>query len=350
MTDKTNTPSRLLNIGPHATAPTPAGPLNGIPATPCHDEGAIARCSHCGRYSIDPSTLRGRSPQCECGEKDGWCGSFAKPGPDAKWSGGAPAAARQTCTDPWIVVSDRLPAPLEWVLAHNGKWTGKAAFFPGNDARECWQDERREFVELLGPAVTHWMALPAAPGDAQAEAREPFQARVQPWMLECFGPAIAADRIERNHRFLEEALELVQALGCTAREAHQLVDYTFGRPVGEASQEVGGVMVTLAAVCLANTLDMHAAGETELARISAPAMVEKIRAKQAAKPKHSPLPAAPANAGEPGIDIQSVRAAKANALRVFDTGDGQEAIEYFSALLEVANAGVDAQGAQSKGG
>ncbi|MGX5887837.1 hypothetical protein [Burkholderia gladioli] len=129
---------------------------------------------------------------------------------------------------------------------------------------------------------------PAAP----AEAREQFQSRVQPWMLECFGPTIAADTIERNHRFLEEALELVQSLGCTASEAHQLVDYTFGRPVGEPAQEVGGVMVTLAALCLANTLDMHQAGETELARISEPAIMRKIRAKQAAKPKHSPLPQA----------------------------------------------------------
>ncbi len=131
--------------------------------------------------------------------------------------------------------------------------------------------------------------LDAAP---VAEASAPFQARVQPWMLECFGPTIAADRIERNHRFLEEVIELVQSLGCTASEAHQLVDYTFGRPVGEPMQEVGGVMVTLAALCLASELDMHQAGETELARISEPAMVLKIRAKQAAKPKHSPLPQA----------------------------------------------------------
>ncbi|WP_241238586.1 UPF0175 family protein [Burkholderia gladioli] len=135
-------------------------------------------------------------------------------------------------------------------------------------------------------------------GPLTADARKPLQSRVQPWMLECFGPTIAADRVERNHRFLEEALELVQSLGCTASEAHQLVDYTFGRPVGEPAQEVGGVMVTLAALCLANTLDMHAAGEAELARISAPAMVKKIRAKQAAKPKHSPLPETPANPGE----------------------------------------------------
>ena len=115
-----------------------------------------------------------------------------------------------------------------------------------------------------------------------------FQARVQPWMMACFGPEVSGDREERNHRFLEEALELVQACGCTASEAHQLVDYTFARDVGEPSQETGGVMVTLAALCLANDLDMHEAAETELARIWT--KVEKIRAKQAAKPKHSPLP------------------------------------------------------------
>ncbi|WP_289241808.1 hypothetical protein [Delftia sp.] len=119
-----------------------------------------------------------------------------------------------------------------------------------------------------------------------------FQNRVQPWLLACFGAEIAADKAERNHRFLEESLELVQSCGCTASEAHQLVDYVFGRPVGEPAQEAGGVMVTLAALCLANSLDMHEAGETELARIWT--KVEAIRAKQAAKPKHSPLPAAPA--------------------------------------------------------
>lgn len=116
----------------------------------------------------------------------------------------------------------------------------------------------------------------------------PFQARVQPWMLECFGAEIAADSIERNHRFFEEATELVQACGMTASEAHQLVDYVFARPTGEKHQEIGGVMVTLAALCLAQGEDMHAAGETELARVWT--KVEQIRAKQAAKPKHSPLP------------------------------------------------------------
>lgn len=119
---------------------------------------------------------------------------------------------------------------------------------------------------------------------------EPFQNRVQPWLMACFGEMIAGDREERNHRFLEESLELVQSCGCTASEAHQLVDYVFGRPVGEPPQEVGGVMVTLAALCRASGIDMHAAGETELARIWT--KVKAIRDKQAAKPKHSPLPMA----------------------------------------------------------
>ncbi len=115
-----------------------------------------------------------------------------------------------------------------------------------------------------------------------------FQARVAAWMRACFDAAIAADPIERNHLFLEEALELVQARGCTASEAHQLVDYVFGRPVGDPFQEVGGVEVTLAALCSAAGIDKAAAAEAELARIWT--KVDQIRAKQAAKPKHGPLP------------------------------------------------------------
>ncbi len=136
-----------------------------------------------------------------------------------------------------------------------------------------------------------WLARLTAPSSEPRGWREAFQARVLPWLMACFGEMIAGDREERNHRFLEESLELVQSLGCTASEAHQLVDYVYGRDIGEPAQEVGGVMVTLAALCLANEMDMHANGETELARIWT--KVEAIRAKQAAKPKHSPLPAAP---------------------------------------------------------
>ncbi len=58
--------------------------------------------------------------------------------------------------------------------------------------------------------------------------------------------------------------------------------------MGEKRQEVGGVMVTLAALCSAQEISMDQADETELHRIWG--KQEAIRAKQAAKPKHSPLP------------------------------------------------------------
>lgn len=136
------------------------------------------------------------------------------------------------------------------------------------------------FARAVWSARTVWDFYP----------RDTFQTRVALWMLSCFGAEVSGDRTERSHRFLEEALELVQAASCTASEAHQLVDYVFGRPVGELSQEVGGVMVTLAALCQAQDVDMHAAGETELARVWT--KIDVIRAKHAAKPKYSPLPGA----------------------------------------------------------
>lgn len=132
-------------------------------------------------------------------------------------------------------------------------------------------------------------------------ADAPFQDRVQPWMIACFGAEISADRVERADRLLEEVFELLQSGGYDPARVLSLRDYVWGREIGDPAQEVGGVMVTLAAYSLAHDLDMHVAGETELARIWT--KVEKIRAKQADKPTGSALPvavsASPAPAGEP---------------------------------------------------
>lgn len=145
----------------------------------------------------------------------------------------------------------------------------------------AWQQRERDLLDATNRYLEEArIARRAASGG--------FQRRVDPWLLSCFGEAIARDRTERSHRFLEEAIETVQATGTTRSEAHQLVDYVFDRPAGELPQEIGGVMVTLAALCLAHGVDMAEAGEIELARVWT--KVEKIRAKQAAKPKHSPLP------------------------------------------------------------
>jgi hypothetical protein len=131
-------------------------------------------------------------------------------------------------------------------------------------------------------------ALRAAPVAMRESAA--FQDRVQPWMLACFGAEISGDRLERGDRLLEEVLELLQSGDYPPERVAALVSYVWNRPKGEPAQEVGGVMVTLAAYCLAHGLDMHDAAETELARIWT--KVEKIRAKQAAKPTGSALPVA----------------------------------------------------------
>ncbi len=115
-----------------------------------------------------------------------------------------------------------------------------------------------------------------------------FQKRVEQWLGECFPPSVRSDRSERTHRFLEEALELAQANGCSRADAAALVDYVFGRTRGQPDLEVGGVMVTLASLCSASGINMDEAGVRELQRNWD--RIEAIRAKQASKPHGSPLP------------------------------------------------------------
>jgi hypothetical protein len=109
-------------------------------------------------------------------------------------------------------------------------------------------------------------------------------------MDRCFGPLIAGDKEERGFRFLEESLELVQSTGCSKEDAHKLVDYVYGRPVGEIAQEVGGVSVTLAALCQANGVSWEAAAVDEYRRINTREAMLKIQQKQLTKPQRSPLP------------------------------------------------------------
>jgi len=120
-----------------------------------------------------------------------------------------------------------------------------------------------------------------------------FPTRVGVWLRECFGPVVACDTQERADRFLEEALELAQANGYDLGRVAALVAYVNARPAGVPYQEVGGVMVTLAAYCWATGVPMHAAADAELERIQRPEIMEKIRLKQAAKAREipfSPLP------------------------------------------------------------
>lgn len=186
-------------------------------------------------------------------------------------------------------LTEEMRQSLLW--AYGRCWERQAGLVPerGGSPMEALEEEVGWYeAPILGYITNALDAKDARIAELEAERHDFFQSRVHPWLMECFGPMIAGDREERNHRFLEESLELVQACGCTKEEAHQLVDYVFNRSIGEPHQEVGGVMVTLAALCLANNLGMQEAGEDELKRIWK--KVPEIRAKQAAKPKYSPLP------------------------------------------------------------
>jgi NTP pyrophosphatase (non-canonical NTP hydrolase) len=88
---------------------------------------------------------------------------------------------------------------------------------------------------------------------------------------------------ERAYRFFEEAGELFQAIGMTRDDAVKVVDYVFGRPIGERSQEIGGVMITLLALASQQDLNVAQSLANEYVRINQPDIVTKIREKQRAK-------------------------------------------------------------------
>lgn len=120
-----------------------------------------------------------------------------------------------------------------------------------------------------------------SPGQGAEEARS-YQARIHDWMMHCFGPDITMNRDERSLRFLEEALELVQAAGLGRDTVAAMADYVYGRPKGDLAQEVGGVSVCLSALCTAQGIGQSEAEESELRRNWEKS--DKIRAKHGTKP------------------------------------------------------------------
>jgi len=175
------------------------------------------------------------------------------------------------------------------------------------DPVQCTADDLsrmlRDHVEKGDPRdVANFCMMLHQRGEAIA-ARQPvgqtFQAGVAERMGQCFLPSLYSNMTERGDRLLEEVLELLQAHDYDSARVPTLVDYVFGRPVGEPAQEVGGVMVTLAGYCWVAGIDMHAAGDAELDRINQPDVMAKIRAKQEAKNAlhfDTPLPGNPGSA------------------------------------------------------
>jgi hypothetical protein len=135
---------------------------------------------------------------------------------------------------------------------------------------------RAPYLSALGEENQCKMPPRVKPADEPTRELS-FQERVRAWVEAAFGRQIADDRAERNHRFLEEALELVQSLKCSREDAHRLVDYVFNRPAGDPRQELGGVLLTVAALASACLLNMENCGEAELARVWA--NINQIRRK-----------------------------------------------------------------------
>lgn len=123
---------------------------------------------------------------------------------------------------------------------------------------------------------------PGALARALGVELRPFQKRVHAWVLDFF-PEHGVNVPERARRFLEEAVELVQAVGLPDLDIMRNVSRVLQRPAGQPHQELGGSRVSLAALAEAIGLDERLEGERELERISAPGMRERMRAKQAEK-------------------------------------------------------------------
>lgn len=115
----------------------------------------------------------------------------------------------------------------------------------------------------------------------------PFKTQVQFFMDKCFGDD-AYDKKNRIHRLLEEVIELAQATEVTPNHIIELIDHVYGKPVGGLNEEVGGVMVTLAGVCIAYDISMDTVGLGELKRCWK--RFPELQKKNANRPKNSPLP------------------------------------------------------------
>lgn len=120
--------------------------------------------------------------------------------------------------------------------------------------------------------------LPAPPAHTDG-----FQTRTARWVEDTFGEQTRDDLPERCDRFIEEALEFLQAVGYRRESVERAMDYVYSREAGDPMQEAGGVQVTLAGLCDHLGFDAAFAGEVELARIET--MIAAVRAKNGTKPR-----------------------------------------------------------------
>ena len=112
------------------------------------------------------------------------------------------------------------------------------------------------------------------------------QTIVEAWVRKTFGDKVMDSPLERGLRVVEEAIEVLQTQcgdQTKGRDlAHRLVDEVFDKPIGKLPQEVGGLGVTILALCALHDMRFDTVVRIEIDRVQG-ADRDKIRAKQRAK-------------------------------------------------------------------
>lgn len=93
------------------------------------------------------------------------------------------------------------------------------------------------------------------------------QKDVLDWVRNTFGQKFINDR-ERALRFIEESIELVQAIGLSKPDIIAVMRHVYGRPEGQYPNEMGGVMITLEALAEHLGVDLDYQNDLEWKRIN----------------------------------------------------------------------------------
>lgn len=100
-----------------------------------------------------------------------------------------------------------------------------------------------------------------------AKMMHDVQTEVAFWMSDTFTPDVINNRQVRALRFLEEALELTQALDLSPHDATRILAHVYSRPKErQVAKGVGGVIITLAALCNSVDVQMDGAYSADLIR------------------------------------------------------------------------------------
>jgi hypothetical protein len=156
------------------------------------------------------------------------------------------------------MISTRINYFMERLGLQANEWDAIAARF----------EERATDITTAEAAVMRRDAKELRRSISQMRAVAPsFQRRAGAQIRKIVGGESATDPRERNYHFFQEAAELMRACDMTKGEMYAAIDYVFDRKIGSRTQEVGSVMIALAALCVVHKIDMFEAAEVELLEI-----------------------------------------------------------------------------------